>query len=55
VEVALGIKDEMATRGIQMDMALSVRGSPTGKYLFGGNDFEGFETECHYLYKSKFS
>jgi hypothetical protein len=22
---------------------------------FGGNGFEGFETECHYLYKSKFS
>ena len=55
MEVALGIKDEMVTCGIQIDMALSVRKSPTGKYLFGGNDIEGFETECHYLYKSKFS
>ncbi|KAE8038099.1 hypothetical protein FH972_010641 [Carpinus fangiana] len=55
VEEALGIKGEMVTRGIQIDMALSVGRSPTGKYLFRGNDFEGFETECHYLYKSKFS
>lgn len=25
------------------------------KYCFEGNDYEGFETECRYLYKSNFS